>query len=83
MKPDRIQAIQGEPFQLRHAGMRRWGQQLAIASVLLLATSCGKKDPAQPVSGTEEARVKAELEDRSFRQFDPSKDADRRNEIFD
>ena len=78
----RMHAIQGDSFRLRHAGMRAWLQPLAAAPVLLLASSCGKEDPAQPVSGTEEARVKAELEDRSFRQFEPSRDADRRKAVI-
>ena len=77
----RMQAIQGESFRL-HAGMRMWLKPLVLGSVLLLASSCGKEDPAQPVSGTEEARVKAELEDRSFRQFEPSRDADRRKAVI-
>ena len=78
----RTQAIQGESLQLRHAGMEAWLKPLVLGSVLLLASSCGKEDPAQPVSGTEEARVKAELEDRSFRQFEPSRDADRRKAVI-
>ncbi|MCY3762365.1 MAG: hypothetical protein OXH50_14025 [Gemmatimonadetes bacterium] len=78
----RMHAIQGESSQLRRAGMRRWLQPLAAVLLLLLASSCGKEDPAQPVSETEAARVKAELEDRSFRQFEPSRDADRRKAVI-
>ena len=77
MKSGTTQEVPGESIQVRHAGMRAWLQSLVFASVLLLASSCGKEDPAQPVSGTEEERVKAELQDRSFRQFEPSRDADR------
>ena len=60
--------------------MRQWLEPVVFASVLLLASSCGKEDPIQPVSGGEE-RIKTELEDRSFRQFDPSKDAGRRKAV--
>ncbi len=76
-----MQQFNNEPLLLGNARMRRWGKPLAFASVLLFATSCGKEDPAQPVSGTEEERIKTELEDRSFRQFDPSRDADRRKGV--
>lgn len=78
----RMQANSGESSQLRRAGMRRWLQPFAAAPFLLLAFSCGMEDPAQPVSETEEARVKAELEGRSFRQFEPSRDAHRRKAVI-
>ncbi len=54
-------------------------------SVILMCTclfyvSCG--NPLEPVGSEEEERVKSELKDRSFRQFDPSKDADKRKGII-
>ena len=42
--------------------------------------SCSK--PLEPVDSEEEARVKSELKDRSFRQFDPSKDAGKRKGVI-
>ncbi len=47
----------------------------------LILSSC-VNNPLQPVSSEEEQRVKAELDDRSFRQFDPSKDADKRKAVI-
>ena len=48
-----------------------------FSAILILVSfvymSCG--NPLEPVDSEEEARVKSELKDRSFRQFDPSKDA--------
>ena len=38
--------------------------------------------PAQPVSGEEEARIKDELHDRSFRQFEPSRDGSPRKGVI-
>ena len=59
------------------------GMALASAAALLLAASCGGDDPVQPtpVSGEEEEQVKAALQDRSFRQFDPSLDASPRKGV--
>ena len=82
MKSHRTRAVQSESFQLLHARMRRWEKPITAASVLLLAFSCGKEDPVQPVSGTEEERIKTELQDRSFRQFEPSIDAGRRKAVI-
>ena len=50
-----------------------------LAAALLLA-SCGD-DPVQPLTGEEVEQVKAALRDRSFRQFDPSVDADPRKGV--
>ena len=47
----------------------------------LILSSCAD-NPLQPVSSEEEQRIKAELDDRSFRQFDPSKDADKRKGVI-
>ena len=59
-----------------------WLTPIILTFTLLLASSCSYNDlfkPAskefQPVSEEEEERIKTELKDRSFRQFDPSKDA--------
>lgn len=51
-----------------------------LAVLCLIPSAC--MNPLQPVSGDEEQRVKSELEDRSFRQFDPSKDADKRKTVI-
>ena len=48
---------------------------IVLTAALLLASSCGEDDPVQPV------QVKAALQDRSFRQFDPSLDASPRKGI--
>ena len=46
----------------------------------LILFSCA--NPLLPVDSDEEQLVKAELEDRSFRQFDPSKDAKKRKGVI-
>ena len=62
----------------------RWSLPFVLALALFAVWSCGPTTPAQPVSGEEAARIKAELQDRSFRQFEPSKDASpRKGVIFD
>ncbi|MDE0087917.1 MAG: hypothetical protein OXU23_19495 [Candidatus Poribacteria bacterium] len=54
------------------------------SAILILVSfvymSCG--NPLEPVDSEEEARVKTELKDRSFRQFDPSKDAMKRKGVI-
>ena len=47
----------------------------------LIFSSCANS-LLQPISSEEEQQIKAELEDRSFRQFDPSKDADKRKAVI-
>lgn len=39
-------------------------------------------NPLQPVSSEEEERVKVELRDRSFRQFEPDRDANKRKGVI-
>ena len=39
-------------------------------------------NPLQPVDRVQEQKIKAELEGRSFRQFDPSKDANKRKGVI-
>ena len=46
----------------------------------LIISSCA--NPLEPVSSEEEKRIKAALENRSFRQFDPAKDASKRKGII-
>ena len=47
----------------------------------LLLSACAS-NPLQPISSEEEQKIKAELDDRSFRQFDPSKDAEKRKTVI-
>ena len=49
--------------------------------LLLLALSCSGSPP-EPLPVAEEARLKEELRDRSFRQFDPSRDSDPRKAVI-
>ena len=51
-----------------------------LAVTCLIFSSC--TTPLQTVSSEEEEKIKAELNDRSFRQFDPSKDADKRKGVI-
>ena len=57
---------------------------LSLSVVLILLsliyTSCA--NPLVPVDDEEEERVKSALKDRSFRQFDPSKDAEKRKGVI-
>lgn len=46
----------------------------------LIFFSC--PNPLQPVDSVQEQEIKAELEGRSFRQFDPSKDANKRKGVI-
>ena len=66
-----------------------WLTPIILTLTLLLASSCSYNDlfkpvskEFQPVSEEEEERIKTELKDRSFRQFDPSKDASPRKGII-
>ena len=55
---------------------------MILTFILLIVSSCGSDGPFEPVSETEEEQVKMELKDRSFRQFDPSKDTSPRKGII-
>ena len=48
--------------------------------ICLMFFSCA--NPLQPVSSKEADRIKAELTGRSFRQFDPSRDAKKRKGVI-
>ena len=58
-----------------------WSVTMLFAVSLSFASSCGRDDPVQPAGAEEEQRIKAELENRSFRQFDPSRDASPRKGV--
>ena len=62
--------------------MNRLTLPLVVAVTLFILWSCGPTSPAQPVSREEEARIKAELRDRSFRQLEPSRDASPRKGVI-
>ena len=57
---------------------------LSVHFLILLSflffTACS--NPLEPVDSVEEADVKSELRDRSFRQFDPAKDAAKRKAVI-
>ena len=61
--------------------MNRWITLTALASVLVLMVACTGTEEGEPASADEEAQVKAALQDRSFRQFDPSVGASPRKGI--
>ena len=54
---------------------------ILAAFALLMVLSCSGSPP-EPLPAAEEVRLKEELHDRSFRQFDPSKDADIRKAVI-
>ncbi|MDE0636741.1 MAG: hypothetical protein OXI43_12960 [Candidatus Poribacteria bacterium] len=56
-----------------------------LFSVILILISLAYiscSNPLEPVDSEEEKRVKSALKDRSFRQFDPSKDAGKRKGVI-
>lgn len=55
---------------------------ISTISILLCLFLISCVNPLDPVDEEEEERVKAELEDRSFRQFAPSKDALKRKGVI-
>ena len=57
---------------------------VVLALAAFLTSSCDRFAAPQPVGESEEARIKAGLQGRSFRRFEPSKDASpRRGVILD
>jgi hypothetical protein len=57
---------------------------LLLALLLLVLSACFRGEPPQPVGAADEERIRAELAERSFRQFDPGLDASpRRGVILD
>lgn len=71
-------------FQISHkVSIKNISTFLYYAILILIAfvyMSCG--NPLEPVDSEEEAQVKSELKDRSFRQFAPSKDAVKRKGVI-
>lgn len=51
-----------------------------ILMTIVFLSAC--TNPLEPVDSAEEEKVKTSLEDRSFRQFDPEKDAERRKSVI-
>ena len=54
---------------------------MTLISVLAIMLSCGGS-AQEPISGLEEERIKSELSGRSFRKFEPSKDASPRKGVI-
>ncbi len=61
---------------------RGWIALLASLSTLLFATSCGRNGPFEPVSADEGERIRTTMDGRSFRQFEPSRDASPRKGVI-
>ena len=55
---------------------------MSTISIILCLFLFACANPLQPVDSEEEKRVKSELQDRSFRQFAPSKDALKRKGVI-
>ncbi len=55
---------------------------ISLILALLIASSCGFEGIFQPVSETQEDEIKTTLKGRSFRQFDPDKDASPRKGVI-
>lgn len=55
---------------------------IILILALLTASSCGYEGIFQPVSESEEDEIKTTLKNRSFRQFDPDKDASPRKTVI-
>ncbi len=55
---------------------------IILILALLSASSCGFEGRFLPVSESEEDEIKRTLKDRSFRQFDPDKDASPRKAVI-
>ena len=54
---------------------------VVLLSAVLLVSACGGSGELVPVGEAEEKELKAELDDRSFRQFEPSVDASPRKGV--
>ena len=69
---------------MRTGPMSRWWLPSVMTLALMSAWGCDSPPLSEPVTGEDAARIKAELEGRSFRQFEPSWDGDpRKGAILD
>ena len=66
----------------RHNNLNLIFSQLSTITIILCLSLISCTSPLEPVDIEEEERVKSELEDRSFRQFAPSKDALKRKGVI-
>ena len=62
--------------------MKRYTMGIVLALAFLLAISCNGYGASEPVEESQKQEIKAALDDRSFRQFDPSKDGDPRRSVI-
>ena len=60
----------------------RWSAMLLLLVVIIMTSACAADEPLQPVSVAEAERIKAELAGRSFRQFEPGRDASPRKAVI-
>ena len=62
--------------------LRLWPIAFLVTIATLLLVACGGGSVSEPVTDDEDAEVLAELQDRSFRQFEPHVDGDPRRGII-
>ena len=62
--------------------MRRTLGRIQIFAIVLAAAACGSEGPFEPVDETTAEEIRAALDDRSFRQFDPHVDGSPRKGVI-
>ena len=62
--------------------MQSYFVRIVLMLALIIAASCGFEGIFHPVSESEEDEIKRTLKNRSFRQFDPDKDASPRKGVI-
>ena len=62
--------------------LKRWPIAFLLIAATLLLVACGGGSASEPVTDAESAEVRAELQDRSFRQFEPHVDGDPRRGVI-
>ena len=72
--------VQGIALKTNTTDEKIYLMSFILIFACLLISSCA--NPLAPVSSEEEARIKAALKNRSFRQFDPSVDANKRKGVI-
>ena len=68
------------PLKTNATGRKRHLAPFILMVTCLIISSCD--NPLEPVSSEEAEQIKAELDNRSFRQFDPSVDANKRKGVI-